>query len=114
MLFLILSLRGRGVPQPMGVLGSGSARLHIQGPEGEVSALCGRVNLFHSEQAHVFTRNRLLVQHHEHPTARKLLRWCKPMAPRGHARLVLTPLQDADLMLHASLGGVALLAEDGL
>jgi hypothetical protein len=36
------------------------------------------------------------------------------MAPRGHARLMLAPLQDADLMLHASLGGVALLAEDGL
>jgi len=93
----------------MGALGSCSARLHIQGPEGEVSALCGRINLFHSEQAHVFTRNSLLVQHHEHPTAREFLRRCKPMTPRGHTRLVLAPLQDADLMLHASLGGVALI-----
>ena len=98
----------------MGVLGSCSARLHIQGPEGEVSALCGRINLFHSEQAHVFTRNSLFVQHHEHPTARELLRRGKPMASRGHAGLVLAPLQDADLMLHASLGGVTILAEDGL
>jgi hypothetical protein len=36
------------------------------------------------------------------------------MAPRGHARLVLAPLQDTDLMLHASLGGVALITKDGL
>ena len=35
------------------------------------------------------------------------------MASWGQARLVLAPLQDADLMLHASLGSVTLLAEDG-
>ena len=92
MLFLMLALREWGLSLPLGGQASCSARLHIQGPEGEVSTLSSRINLFHSVQAHVFTRNSLFVQNHEHPTARELLRRRKPMAPRGHARLVLAPL----------------------